>query len=73
MSDVLNNKRKFKTFNIIDDYNREAIAVEIAHSMPGTTVTRLLERITREQGKPKRIRTKNGSEFISKGFRDWYA
>src|SRR5690606_34262355 len=34
MSDVLTNKRKFRTLNIIDDYNRQAIAVEVAHSMP---------------------------------------
>ena len=45
MSDVLTNKRKFRTLNVIDDFNRQAIAVEVAHSMPATTVTNLLERI----------------------------
>ena len=68
MSDVLTNKRKFRTFNVIDDYNRQAIAVEVAHSMPATTVTRLLERITKEQGKPKRIRTDNGRSLSAKNF-----
>jgi putative transposase len=73
MSDVLTNNRKFRTLNVIDDFNRQAIAIEIAHSMPAITVTRLLERIIQEQGKPKRIRTDNGPEFVSKEFRDWCA
>lgn len=47
--------------------------MEIAHRMPSTTVTRLLERITREQGKPKLIRTDNEPEFISKEFWYWCA
>lgn len=71
MSDVLVNGRKFRTLNVIDDYNREAIAIQVAHSMPAVQVTRLLDRIIKEQGKPKRIRVDNGPEFISKEFRDW--
>lgn len=73
MSDVLTNKRKFRTLNVIDDFNRQAIAVEVAHSMPAIIVTGLLSRIIREHGKPKRIRTDNGPEFISKEFREWCA
>ncbi len=73
MSDVLTNKRKFRTLNIIDDFNRQAIAIEVAHSMPANKVTYLLERIIKEQGKPSRFRTDNGPEFISREFRDWCA
>jgi putative transposase len=71
MSDVLTNGRKFRTLNVIDDYNREAIAIEVAHSMPAIRVTELLERIIQEQAKPKTIRTDNGPEFISKEFNTW--
>ena len=67
MSDVLTNKRKFRTLNIIDDFNRQAIAIEVAHRMPAITVTRLLERIIKEQGKPERIRRDNGPEFLQQG------
>lgn len=73
MSDVLTNKRKFRTLNIIDDFNRQAIAIEVTHSMPANKVTYLLERIIKEQGKPSRFRTDNGPEFISREFRDWCA
>ena len=71
MSDVLTSSRKFRTLNIMDDYNREAITVEAAHSMPAQRVTQILDRTIKEKGKPKRIRVDNGPEFISKTFRKW--
>lgn len=71
MSDVLTSKRKFRTLNIMDDYNRQAIAVEAGHSMPAVRVTQILEQTIREQGKPRVIRTDNGPEFISKEFKEW--
>lgn len=71
MNDVLTSKRKFRTLNIMDDYNRQAIAVEAAHSMPAVRVTQILEQTIREQGKPTVIRVDNGPEFISKEFKEW--
>jgi len=71
MSDVLINQRKFRTLNVIDDFNREAIAIEVAHSMPSVRVTALLEQIIYEHGKPKCIRVDNGPEFTSKEFNTW--
>jgi len=71
MSDVLTNQRKFRTLNVIDDFNREAIAIEVAHSMPAVRVTWLMEQIISEHGKPKCIRVDNGPEFISKKFNAW--
>jgi len=73
MSDVLVNKRKFRTLNVIDDYNRQAITVEAAYSMPAARVTQILEYAIKEQGKPVCIRVDNGPEFVSKEFRDWCA
>jgi putative transposase len=55
----------------MDDYNRQAIAVEAGHSMPAVRVTQILEQTIREQGKPMKIRVDNGPEFISKEFREW--
>jgi len=48
MSDVLVNKRKFRTLNIIDDYNRQALSVEAAYSMSASRVTQILERTIKE-------------------------
>lgn len=65
MSDALTDGRKFRTFNLIDDFNREVLAVEADTSLPAKRVIRILERIIWERGKPESIRVDNGPEFIS--------
>ena len=65
MSDALSDGRKFRTFNLIDDFNREVLAVEADTSLPARRVVRILERIICEKGKPESIRVDNGPEFIS--------
>ena len=65
MSDALTDGRKFRTFNLIDDFNREALALEADTSLPAMRVVRVLERVIWERGKPEGIRVDNGPEFIS--------
>lgn len=65
MSDALTDGRKFRTFNLIDDFNREVLAVEADTSLPAKRVVRVLERVIWERGKPSFIRVVNGPEFIS--------
>ena len=57
--------------NIIDDYNREALAIEAAHSFAGEQVIRVLKELVFLRGKPRRIRVDNGPEFLSKIFVNW--
>ena len=71
MSDALFNSRRFRTLNIIDDHNREAIWIEIGLSIGAIHMTDLLEWIIKERGKPKAIRTDNGPEFTSGVFTNW--
>lgn len=71
MSDALQNQRKFRTLNIIDDYNREALWIEVAYSMPSSFVVAILERTIKENGSPSKIRVDNGPEFCSKEFTEW--
>ena len=71
MSDALFNSRRFRTLNIIDDYNREAIWIEVGLSIGAKHMTDLLEWIIKERGKPKAIRTDNGPEFTSSAFTYW--
>lgn len=71
MSDALFNSRRFRTLNIIDDYNREAISIEIGLSIGAKYMTDLLAWIVKERGKPKVIRTDNGPEFTSSVFSNW--
>ena len=71
MSDALVDGRKFRVLNVIDDFNRESLAIEIDTSLPARRVIRVLERIIAQRGKPARIRTDNGPEFISHLLREW--
>lgn len=56
---------RFRVLNIIDDFNREVVAMEIATSMPAERVIRILERVIWCSGKPESIRVDNGPEFIA--------
>jgi len=56
MSDSLYFGRRFRTFNIIDDFNRESLAIGIDSSLPTTRVVRGLERIAAYRGYPRQIR-----------------
>jgi putative transposase len=71
MHDALENKRKFRTLNIIDDYNREALAIEVELGISSALVTKVLNELVKEKGKPVWIRVDNGSEFISSTLNDW--
>ncbi|MCK5566190.1 MAG: transposase, partial [Planctomycetes bacterium] len=69
MSDSLNNSRKFRTFNVLDDFNREGLTIEIDTSLPSARIICSLEVVGSERGFPKYIRSDNGPEFISLSFR----
>ena len=71
MSDNLRCGRHFRTLNIIDDFNREVLAIEPALSIPADRVIRVLNQVIELNGKPKWIRVDNGPEFISKKLDEW--
>jgi putative transposase len=71
MSDALTYGRKIRILNVIDDYNREALAIEADFSFPGEKVVKILQEIVFWRGKPKQIRVDNGPEFLSKSFSKW--
>lgn len=71
MSDSLVDGRKFRLFNVIDDFNRESLAIEVDTSLPSLRVIRVLEKLIAQRGAPANIRCDNGPEFISHKLEEW--
>jgi len=64
MSDSLIDGRSFRKFNVIDDFNREGLGIDVDLSLPSSRVVRSLEQIIEWRGKPLAIRCDNGPEYI---------
>ena len=73
MHDALLDGRTFRTFNVMDDYNREGLGIEVGLSLPALRVIRTLERIIEWRGKPRAIRCDNGPEYLSGQLVEWAA
>ncbi len=73
MQEQLEDGRTFRLFNVIDDFNREAIGMEVDFSLPSERVIRELKQIISWRGKPQVIRCDNGPEYISGAIQNWAA
>ena len=71
VSDQLANGRRFRTLNIVDDYTRESLAIEVDLSLGGERVCRVLDRLIETRGRPNRVLMDNGPEFTGKALDRW--
>jgi putative transposase len=71
MYDSLVDGRRFRLLNIIDDYNRESLAIEIDTSLPAPRIIRTLQKLIETRTKPQTIRVDNRPEFISDRLQQW--
>ena len=71
MSDTLQHGHRYRTFNVLDDFNREVLGIDINSGIRAERVTHYLEQIAAWRGYPQRIRVDNGPEFTSSEFTDW--
>jgi len=71
MSDVLEGGRRFRVFNVEDQFTREGLAAEVDTSLPGLRVARVLDRIVAEHGKPQMIVSDNGTELTCNAVLKW--
>ena len=71
MSDQLADGRSFRTLNVLDDFNREGLAIEVDISLPAQRVIRTLERVIEWRGPPLNLRVDNGPEYVSAALQTW--
>jgi putative transposase len=71
MRDTLADGRVFRTLNIVDDYTRQCLVIEVDTSLPGQRVVRVLERLAAGGRVPRTIVLDNGSEFTSQAVDQW--
>lgn len=71
VSDSLSTGRRFRTLNVIDEFTRECLAIEVDFSLPGERVARVLERLVWCYGKPGSLVLDNGPEFTGKALFKW--
>jgi len=65
MADQLGDGRSFRTLNVLDDFNREGLGIEVDFSLPAARVVRTIDKIIEWRGNPMGIRVDNGPENIS--------
>ena len=71
MSDALWDGPLFRTFNVIDDCNREGLAIVVDFNLPAQRVVRELDQIAAARGYPLKLRIDNGPEFIAVALAEW--
>lgn len=72
MSDALACGRRLRTFNVVDDFNREALHIEVDTSITSVRLVRIFEQLRRDHGRlPQLLRTDNGPEFLGESFVQW--
>lgn len=71
MHDQLADGRSIRVLNVIDDFNREALGIEIDFSLPSERVVRTLKQIIGWRGRPLAIRCDNGPEYLSTALTQW--
>lgn len=63
--------KSLKMLTLIDEFTRECLAVEVGISIKSERVRKILQKVCAKMGKPKMIRSDNGSEFIGKAVNEW--
>jgi putative transposase len=69
--DVLDDGRRFRILTVVDDFTRACLAIDVDTSIGGRRVAQVLQRLIETRGKPTRLVTDNGPEFLSRALDAW--
>jgi putative transposase len=73
MTDTIYDGRRFRTLNVIDEGNREGLAIEVGMSLPSVRVIAVLDELVAMHGTPAALRVDNGPELTSIALTRWCA
>lgn len=71
--DATEDGRRLKMLPIVDEFSRECFGIEVARHLTANDVIVMLDRLFKEHGAPRYLRSDNGPEFIARAVRDWLA
>ena len=71
VSDGLATGRGLRMLTVVDSFTRECPAIEVDTGLSSQRVTRVLDWVIGQRGKPEVIRCDNGPEFTSRHFLAW--
>jgi len=71
--DATEDGRRLKMLPIVDEFSRECLSIQVARHLTATDVVATLNRLFKEHGAPRFLRSDNGPEFIARAVREWLA
>ncbi len=71
VSDCLDDGRRFRVFNVEDQFTRAGLCTEVDTSLPGSRIVRVLDRLVAAWGKPRMIVSDNGTELTGNAMLKW--
>jgi putative transposase len=69
--DATSDGRELKFLNVIDEFTREALAIEVERSIDAEETVAVLERLAAQRGAPANLRSDNGPELTAAILREW--
>ena len=69
--DTTDDGRPFRMLNVIDEYTRECLAIQVGRKLKAGDVQECLTELFCTRGVPEHIRSDNGSEFTTRMIRTW--
>ena len=68
VSDIAASGQRLRIFSVVDSFTRECLALEVDTSLPSRRISRVLDAIVAQRGRPVAIRCDNGPEMTSRHF-----
>jgi putative transposase len=69
--DATTDGRELKFLNIVDEFTREALAIEVERTIDADETVETLKRLVVERGAPENLRADNGPELTARAVREW--